>query len=166
MCFSFHLHLFCAFECFILFIKYRFLQDFNISRKCSFKYCLPKYLFKKCLQNLYGDQMFLFFRICFWHFCLLFDRTVGRQEMKLERERGDGIGIGPRAGTRTRDAQSTTALHVDALPTRLSAPTKMFFSIALQQTPQTKPLFWRVYGVDRETRCTSLYKNPHRATHV
>ncbi len=34
---------------------------------------------------------------------------------------GDGIRKGPRARTRTRDARSATVLHVDVLPTRLSA---------------------------------------------
>ncbi len=41
-----------------------------------------------------------FLKIKFFNFCLLFDRTVVKQETKLERERGDGIGKGPRAGTR------------------------------------------------------------------
>ncbi len=54
---------------------------------------------------------------------VFFDRTVDRQKTKLERER-DGIGKGPRAGTRTQDGRSATALHVDALPIRLSVPTK------------------------------------------
>ncbi len=37
-------------------------------------------------------------------FCRLFDRTVSRQETKLEREKGDGIGKDPRAGNQTWDA--------------------------------------------------------------
>ncbi len=53
--------------------------------------------------------------------------TVDRQET---RERGDGMGKGPRAGTRTQDARSATALHVDTLPTRLSAPTPVLILTA------------------------------------
>lgn len=41
------------------------------------------------------------------YFCIYYDRTVGRQEAKWETERGG------------RDRESTTALFVGALPTRL-----------------------------------------------
>ncbi len=46
--------------------------------------------------------------------------------MMWEREGGRDR-KGPWAGTRTRDAQSAMALHVGALPTRLSAPTASVF---------------------------------------
>ncbi len=71
---------------------------------------------KHCLKQ------FFFLKDLFLAFLHLFDRTVVRQEAKLERE-GDRIGKGPRAGTRTRKARSAPALQVNALPTRLSAPT-------------------------------------------
>ncbi|KAL0203465.1 hypothetical protein M9458_001483, partial [Cirrhinus mrigala] len=42
-----------------------------------------------------------------------------------ERE-GGRIGKGPQARTQTWDARSTMALHVGALPTRLSLPTRIY----------------------------------------
>ncbi len=74
--------------------------------------------------------------IDFLHFCLLFDRTVDRQETKLEREReGTGSGKVREPGLEHGTPQSATALHVDTLPTRLSAPTpKCTFSRRLHLT--------------------------------
>ncbi len=60
-----------------------------------------------------------FFKDLFLVLYLYLDRKVSEVG---ERE-GDGIGKGLRAGIRTQDAWSTTALHGGALPTRISAPT-------------------------------------------
>ncbi len=63
-----------------------------------------------------------------WIFWLYWDRTVESwQEIIGWRERG-GIGKGPCDGNRTQVAVHTVMLHVDALTTRLLAPTSSVYS--------------------------------------
>lgn len=57
-------------------------------------------------------------------YAIFIDRTVETTGNHWE-ERGNGTDKGPRDGIRTRVAVSTVALYVDALTTKLLAPTHL-----------------------------------------
>ncbi len=101
-----------------------------------------------CMASWWKPPIFFllfFLKIYFWRFCLLFDRTVDRQETKLEREGGDGIGKGPRAGTRTRDAQSATRYMSTRCPQGYQRRRKPPFKTFIFQIQSYPSEFWMIY---------------------
>lgn len=81
------------------------------------------FFFCSCQIGLNATIELIVFFCFFWYLPLL--RYISR-EAKWEREVGR-IGKGPQAGTRTWLAQSATALHIRALPTRPLAPMTVIF---------------------------------------
>lgn len=108
---------------FLLSVGFNDLNSLLRCRSHKARFSIPERYFPLFFLYKHGRRMCVT-RLAhdFWRFCFI---MVGQllDRKHCGRERGDRIGKGPWARTRTRDACRAMALSVSVLPTRLLAPT-------------------------------------------